>query len=169
MVRCLALTALLSGLVFATAPVEAHRVHAGASEVTLNERTGELEIIHRLFVVDVMDVMGWDQLDPAEALEQDGAIEALGAYVGSLYRMGDHEGRLMQLDYVGAEFEGEFAWIYFTASPPPESADSFIVDNDILVDLLDDQVNLTNVRWNGRIRTALQGPGRRDAQRLRFD
>ena len=78
------------------------------------------------------------------------------------------DGDLIELDYVGAEIDGEFAWIYFVA-PAPDTPDAIIVDNDILADAFDDQVMMTNLHFNSVVRTAMQGPGRRAPVRVRFE
>ena len=76
--------------------------------------------------------------------------------------------QLFNLTYVGAELDGEFGWIYFTAEVPADQS-SFIVDNDIMVDEFEDQVMMTNFRINSLVRTAMHGPGRRDPVRVRFE
>ena len=63
---------------------------------------------------------------------------------------------------------GEFAWIYFVA-PQPSETESFIVDNDLLAEAFDDQVMMTNLRFQSHVRTAMQGPGRRAPVRVRFE
>ncbi|WP_291842478.1 DUF6702 family protein [Maricaulis sp.] len=163
----LTLLTALAGLSLATAPSLAHRMHAGVTEVAVNPRTEEMEIIHRVYAHDLMEALGRSEQDSDAYLVTEGGLAAVGAYVGPLFRMAGGEGDLMTLHYVGAELDGEFAWIYFTADVPAEQA-SFIVDNDLLAETFDDQVMMTNLRFNSHVRTAMQGPGRRAPIRLRF-
>lgn len=159
--------AMIAGAVFITAPAFAHKVHAGATEVSLNPRTGEMEIVHRIFADDLMVAIGRDEADAEDVLVEPGGLDAVRDYVGANFRLGDPTGLLYELDYVGAEIDGEFAWIYFVSSPPQDES-GFTVDNDLLADVLDDQVMMTNFRFNSLVRTAMQGEGQREPVRVSF-
>ena len=165
-IRSTILTAL-AGLSLLTAPSWAHRMHAGVTEIAVNERTQELEIIHRIYGHDLMEALDRTGLDAATFLATPEGLEAAGTYAGETFRMADTDGELLALSYVGAEADGEFAWIYFSAAIPAQQA-SFIVDNDLLAETFDDQVMMTNLRFNSAVRTAMQGPGRRAPVRVRF-
>jgi len=150
-----------------TAPVQAHRMKAGATEIAVNERTGEMEIIHRVYAHDLLEALGNLELDETELLSSQSGLAQIEQLVRAEFRVAEGDGRLLELTYVGAELDGEFAWIYFTASAP-EDTSSFVVDNDILSNAFEDQVMMTNFRFNSDVRTAMQGPGRRDPIRVRF-
>ena len=166
--RLAALLAVLAGAVLVTAPVEAHRVHAGVTEITINPRTDEMEIIHRVFAHDLVEALGHDDRDAAEYFADPDGLAEIGQYFSARFRFADGTGRLFELEFVGAEVDGEFGWIYF-AAPPPADLEDFIVDNDVLSGHFDDQIMMTNLRFNSHVRTAMQGPGRRNPVRLRFD
>jgi hypothetical protein len=158
----------LAGMLFLAAPASAHRVHAGVTEISVNPRTGEMEVIHRVFGHDLLEAVG-EETEPAQTwLQTEEGLATVGDYVRERFRMGDGAGNLIELDYVGAEADGEFAWIYFSA-PAPEDQAGFIVDNDLLADHFDDQVMMTNLRFNSLVRTAMQGPGRRSPVRVSFE
>ena len=150
-----------------TAPVHAHRMKAGATEIAVNERTGEMEIIHRVYAHDLLEALGNLELDETELLSSQSGLAQIEQLVRAEFRVAEGDGRLLELTYVGAELDGEFAWIYFTA-PVPADASSFVVDNDLLSNAFEDQVMMTNFRFNSDVRTAMQGPGRRDPIRVRF-
>lgn len=150
-----------------TAPVHAHRMKAGATEIAVNERTGEMEIIHRVYAHDLLEALGNLELDETELLSSQSGLAQIEQLVRAEFRVAEGDGRLLELTYVGAELDGEFAWIYFTA-PVPADTSSFVVDNDLLSNAFEDQVMMTNFRFNSDVRTAMQGPGRRDPIRVRF-
>jgi hypothetical protein len=166
--RLTRLICAIAGAVLITAPVFAHRLHAGVTEITINARTQEMEIIHRVFVEDLMVAIGHDDAEEAEFFVSSDGLNAIKTYAESQFRFADSTGLLFELSYVGAELDGEFAWIYFTAEAPDIEA-GFAVDNDLLADLFDDQVMMTNLRFNNSVRTAMQGPGSRNPVRLSFD
>lgn len=138
------------------------------TDIAVNPRTAEMEVVHRVFAHDLLEALGETGADAADYLATREGLAAVGAYAAEYFRMADAEGELYELHYVGAEVEGEFAWIYFVA-PEPERADSFIVDNDLLAGTFEDQVMMTNLRFDSHVRTAMQGPGRREPVRVRFD
>ncbi|WP_203292268.1 DUF6702 family protein [Maricaulis parjimensis] len=159
---------VLAGMLLLAAPASAHRVHAGVTEISVNPRTGEMEVIHRVYGHDLLEAVG-EESEPAETwLQTEAGLAAIGEYAATYFRMGDSAGNLIDLTYIGAEADGEFAWIYFSA-PAPDSQAEFIVDNDLLADHFDDQVMMTNLRFNSLVRTAMQGPGRRAPVRVSFE
>ena len=162
------LIAALAGLLIAAAPSFAHRVHAGVTEIAVNPRTSEMEILHRLYAHDLMEALDRLEEEASDFVATDEGLEAVGDYAGAHFRVADGEGRVMAIDYVGAEIDGEFIWIYFSA-PEPASQDAFIVDNALLAETFDDQVMMTNFRFHSQVRTAMQGPGRRTPVRVRFE
>jgi len=149
------------------APGHAHRMKAGATEIAVNERSGEMEIIHRVYAHDLLEALGDLEMEEADFLSSPSGLQQVEDLVRAEFRVAEGDGRLLNLSYIGAELDGEFAWIYFTA-PVPEDTSSFVVDNDLLSNAFEDQVMMTNFRFNSDVRTAMQGPGRRDPVRVRF-
>tara|TARA_R110000868_G_scaffold2321_7_gene17309 strand:- start:24985 stop:25500 length:516 start_codon:yes stop_codon:yes gene_type:complete len=164
----LRLLTVIAGACLMAAPALAHRVHAGVTEIAINERTQELEIIHRVYGHDLLTAMGLDVPDEEVWFAESDNIAAIGVYAAAWFRLGEGDGRLIEPVYVGAELDGELAWIYFSAPIPP-ATDAFVVDNDLLSDAFEDQVMMTNITMNSLVRTAMQGPGRRDPVRVRFE
>ena len=163
----LTLLAALAGLSLVTAPSQAHRMHAGVTEIAVNARTDQVEIIHRVFAHDLMTAFDLSEMDAATYLATPEGLAATGEYASALFRMANGEGELFALDYIGAEADGEYAWIYFSMAAPDDRT-AFIVDNDILAETFDDQVMMTNLRFASQVRTAMQGPSRRQPIRVRF-
>ena len=158
----------LSGAAILAAPSFAHRVHAGVTEISVNPRTGEMEIIHRVFAHDLVMALGYDDMDAEDFFASPEGQNEIRAYVSEAFRMADGTGMMYAPQYVGAEVDGEFGWIYFLSDRLPDPADGFVVDNDILADHFDDQVMMTNLRFESRVRTAMHGPGQRGPARVRF-
>lgn len=159
--------AVMAGAALVAAPVHAHRMKAGATEIAVNERSGEMEIIHRVYAHDLLEALGDLEMEEADFLSSPSGLQQVEDLVRAEFRVAEGDGRLLNLSYIGAELDGEFAWIYFTA-PVPEDTSSFVVDNDLLSNAFEDQVMMTNFRFNSDVRTAMQGPGRRDPVRVRF-
>ncbi|WP_339745200.1 DUF6702 family protein [uncultured Maricaulis sp.] len=162
-----ALILAFAGACLMAAPAAAHRVHAGVTEVVISATTGELQISHRVYSHDLIAALGAEVADEEAWFASPEGVAEAGAYAAAHFRIGEGDGRLIEPVYVGAELDGELAWIYF-AAPAPADISAFVVDNDLLSDEFEDQVMMTNITINSLVRTAMQGPGRRDPVRLRF-
>jgi hypothetical protein len=163
--RMLAVCVAGAGLL--AAPAQAHRVHAGVTEVAISAATGELQISHRVYGHDLIEALGADVADEEVWYASAAGIAAAGAHAQAHFRIGEGDGRLLEPVYVGAELDGELLWIYF-AAPAPADTSAFLVDNDLLADAFEDQVMMTNITIDSVVRTAMQGPGRREPVRVRF-
>ena len=174
LLRALLRLAVLASVILAVStPAQAHRLHAGVAEIYENETTGEVELVIRVFAHDLTEALGFDQYDPENVFASVDGQAAIEAYLRATFRLADGEGYLYDLTWIGAETDEEFGYAYFTVHLPdgaaPEADTGFLVDNDILSDHFDDQVMMTNFRFNSRVRTAMQGPGQRDPVRIRWD
>lgn len=158
----------LAGACLMAAPAAAHRVHAGVTEVAISAATGELQISHRVYGHDLIEALGTEVADEEAWYASPEGIAAAGAYALAHFRIGEGDGRLLEPVYVGAELDGELLWIYFAAAVPADTS-AFVVDNDLLADAFEDQVMMTNITIDSIVRTAMQGPGRREPVRLRFE
>jgi hypothetical protein len=161
------LVTLIAGVCLMAAPAAAHRVHAGVTEILVSAATGELQISHRVYGHDLIEAIGVDVPDEEAWFVSPDGVAAAGAYAAAHFRFGEADGRLIVPVYVGAELDGELAWIYFTADLPADRS-AFVVDNDLLSDAFEDQVMMTNITIDSVVRTAMQGPGRREPVRVRF-
>ena len=132
-VRALAI-GLAASLALAAAPSAwAHRIHSALTEVRPNENTGELEVAHRVFFHDLEVALIESGMDDDTAPLGEDWLNAAGSYAQDRFDI-DVAGASLQLDYVGAEIDGQFAWIYFVA-PMPDQYDAVSIDNRLLIDL----------------------------------
>ena len=158
---------LAAGLALAAAPSAwAHRIHSALTEVCPNENTGELEIAHRVFFHDFEVGLIESGLDDDVAPLGEAWLSAAETYARERFDIAVG-GASLQLDYVGAEIDGQFAWIYFVA-PMPDQYDAVSIDNRLLIEAFPDQANMTNVVRGEDVRTVLQVPGRRGSGTVDF-
>ncbi|MEN0652238.1 MULTISPECIES: DUF6702 family protein [Hyphobacterium] len=158
---------LAAGLALAAAPsASAHRIHSALTEVRPNENTGELEIVHRVFFHDLEVALIESGMDDEAPPLGEIWLDSADRYVRDRFAIGI-DGASLQLDYVGAEVDGQFAWIYYV-TPMPDEYDGVTIDNRLLIDAFPDQANMTNVIRGETVRTILQVPGRRGSGRVDF-
>jgi hypothetical protein len=163
----LRLLVLAVALCAAASSAYAHRLHAGLTDITINETTGELEVVHRLFTHDLYPAIDFNAIDDSELYETRQGLLRLGAYAAARFSMRIEGEGPMPLRFVGAEPDGEFTFFYFVGEAP-EPGSSVIIDNRLLVDFLPSQSNLTNVRLGEDVQSLTQGPDNRAPGRARF-
>lgn len=161
------LVVLVVALCAAASSAYAHRLHAGLTDISINEVTGELEVVHRLFTHDLYPAIGFNAIDDTELYETREGLLRLGAYSAARFSMRIEGEGPMPLRFVGAEPDGEFTFFYFVGEAP-EPGSSVIIDNRLLVDFLPSQSNLTNVRRGEDVQSLTQGPDNRAPGRARF-
>ena len=161
------LVVLAVALCAATSSAYAHRLHAGLTDISINEVTGELEVVHRLFTHDLYPAIGFNAIDDTELYQTREGLLRLGAYAAARFSMRIEGEGPMPLRFVGAEPDGEFTFFYFVGEAP-EPGRSVIIDNRLLVDFLPSQSNLTNVRRGEDVQSLTQGPDNRAPGRARF-
>lgn len=128
-----------------SSPAFAHRAHASLTEIVWNKSTQEVEITHRLYAHDLEPrlfkkvMSGWE--------ESPEGIAQVGAYSAAKFTI-RVKGKKVPLNYVGAEPDGEFIYVYFTA-PRFKNGTELSVRDAILTDVFDNQVNLVNLTLDG--------------------
>ncbi len=127
-------------------PAAAHRAHAGLTEMAPDRSGKILEITHRLYAHDLEPLLFHKVYNDWAQSPQ--GIARVGAYSAAHFAL-SADGKPLALDYVGAEPEGEFIYIYFTA-PLPKGAKTLGVQDALLTDMFDDQVNLVNLTMGGK-------------------
>lgn len=158
---------LAVALCAAASAAYAHRLHAGLTDISVNETTGELEVVHRLFTHDLYPAIGFNAIDDTELYETREGLLRLGAYAAARFSLRVEGEGPVPLRFVGAEPDGEFTFFYFVGEAP-EPGSAVIIDNRLLVDFLPSQSNLTNVRQGEDVQSLTQGPDSRTPGRARF-
>lgn len=147
-----ALTLLLAG------GAVAHQAKEAVTRVLFNNRTGNIEVMHRFLLHDaehaVRDILGAD----ADVLRSEATRERFAAYVGARFTLRDQDGELLPLQAVGHEIEGRYLWVYLE-TPIPGDLESLSMTHDALRDIWPDQVNLVTVDRDGQTRSALFAGG----------
>lgn len=152
-------TAVLTALALAAAPgATAHRAKAALTSVVWNERTGLLEITHRLHVHDAREALA-----RVTDLEQPdlGSLEArarLALYVEKHFGLAEPGGDALALELVGAELDGDHVFVFQEAAleSPPGALE---VRCDFLQEVFPSQLNTVNVEIGGPVRTLVFSKG----------
>lgn len=146
-VSALLLMLLLGGM----PSVEAHQQKSAITRLLFNERTGNIEVMHRFLLHDaehaVREIFGGN----ADILASEAIRERFAAYVARRFELSADE-RPLKLAAVGSEIDGRFLWIYQEA-PIPDVLTSLSIRHDALRDIWPTQVNLVNVERGQDVRS----------------
>ncbi|HLL75349.1 MAG TPA: DUF6702 family protein [Pyrinomonadaceae bacterium] len=157
--RALALTlAALAAATLCAPRAGAHKFHTSFAEVNHNAEAGTLEVTLRTFPDDLEAAVRRRAPAARESSgEKDrakGFEERVAAYVAETFQLKSANGDPIKIAWVGMDAGADSAWLYFEARLPAEAGD-LRLSNRFLFDLFDDQINLVNLKSNGK-RTALR-------------
>ena len=144
----LALAALLAGPCTAA---QAHRFHAGITELSFNQNSGSIEVVHTYMAHDVEALLA--QLAGRQVELAGPQAEALlRNYVEQRFYLLGADGKRMALAWVGMT-AGVDSVVVYQELPGTPLAQVARVHDEVLVDVLPRQVNTVNLRNKGQVRT----------------
>ena len=145
--------ALCFCLLLAGASALAHQQKEAITRVLFNERTGNIEVMHRFLIHDAEHAMRRHFGDAFDLLGSAGDRARFETYVHDRFVLMDEEGEGLALRPVGNEIDHEFLWVY-AETAIPEGLASLTVSHDALRDVWSSQSNLVNVERAGEVRSA---------------
>lgn len=132
----------------------AHQQKTAVTRILFNENTGNIEVMHRFFVHDAehaaTEIFG-ARLTLMESAE---SRQLFSNYVINRFAIeatfADGQTRVLDLDYVGEEIDGQFLWVY---QELPDTSDirALSIVHLALRDVWPDQSNLVNIERDGKI------------------
>lgn len=146
--RCAGVALMLSLLFCSTA--WAHQQKAALTEILFNERSGNLEVVHRFYLHDaehaIRDVVDAD----ADIINSSESQRRFAEYVQSSFAIMNESGRSLELRPIGQEVEGGFFWVYQEISLP-ENMHNMTVINNSLREIWPTQINTVNIKKEGQV------------------
>jgi hypothetical protein len=140
--------AVLAG---ACALAPAHNFHAGITDISHNERTGSLEVVHTYMAHDVEALLTnlyqrqFDLSDP-----DDQAV--FRKYVEKQFWLADRDKRRLPLIWVGMTADAQSVVVYQEAPQTP-AAKVELIHDAVMTDFMPDQLNTVNLTVAGSVRT----------------
>lgn len=157
---------LLAVTLLIAMPLSAHQQKEAITQVLFNQRTGNIEVMHRFLLHDAEHATR--KLFDADS-DLLGSVEArdrFESYVHKRFTLKDQDGTELALAPVGHEIDGRYLWVYAEV-PIPEGLTALTLSHDALRDVWPEQVNLVNVERDNKVRSATFGKGSREAT-IRF-
>lgn len=139
----------------------AHQNREAITQLLFNQRTGNIEVMHRFLVHDVEHAVKELRGATADILASKQDREFFSAYVHQRFGIIDQQGRQLPLSPLGHEIEGRFLWVY-AETPIPGNITALTLRHDALRDIWPRQVNLVNIERNGDVQSATFAGGARE-------
>ena len=134
------------------APAMAHQLKASVTTVLFNQRTHNIELMHRFYLHDTEHAVAHLFKGKVDIISNKIDQQRFAKYVESHVALQTLNGEPLPLNFVGAQVDGKFFWVYQEA-PIPVKIAGIKMSNGALRDLWPSQVNMVNVEGQGKIKT----------------
>ena len=141
------ITLLMTSLCFA------HQQKVALTDILYNERTGNLEIAHRISLHDAEHALHELTESRADLTKSPEAQAAFAKYVAQRFELTSKDKTNLKLTLVGQEIERGYLWIYQETKIPKPTDPSFFITNTFLQEIIKGQVNTVNIRKGAQVAT----------------
>ncbi|MBZ9613269.1 DUF6702 family protein [Rheinheimera maricola] len=130
----------------------AHEMKAALTKVVFNQRSGNIEVMHRFYVHDAEH--GVKQLfdKSADLLNSEQTQQIFSQYVSEHFALTTPAGEAISLALVGGQLDGRFFWVYQEA-PMPTELKGLRIKHSALQALWPAQVNTVNIEGRGEVKS----------------
>ena len=131
--------------------LSAHEMKSAITKVLFNQRTGNIEIMHRFYVHDAEHAVKKLLDKSADLIAKQSTRDSFALYVSSHFQL-KSDGQDLKLSLVGNELDGRFFWVYQEVAIP-KNLTHLQLRHDSLQSLWPDQVNVINIEGRGKVKT----------------
>ena len=143
---------LLSVLLCFGAPLQAHQMKTAITKLLFNDRSGQLEVMHRFYLHDAEHAVKHLQGKAADIHQQEAARAQFADYVATHFSL-TLNGEPLQLKLLGSELDGRHIWVYQEIALPKAELNTLSVRHDSLMNIWPAQINVVNLEGRGQVRT----------------
>lgn len=145
------LLVLFASLIFAPS-VNAHKIKTAFTIVLFNDRTDNLEVVHRFYLHDAEEAV-WELFDKkADIIANEKTQQQFAEYVIGNFTMLDQNNTPIKLETIGYQNEGGYFWVYQEIKQPTDLTELKIRHN-ALKDIWTEQFNVVNIEGLDQIYT----------------
>jgi len=144
--------ALVVGLLLIACVAHAHQMKTAITRVLFNERTHNIEIMHRFYVHDAEHALRKTTGKQVYLLENVQAQKQFAHYVTQHFALGFGSAEPVALIDVGQEVDGKFIWVYQELAIA-DAEQTLWFRFDAMQDYWPEQINQVNVERMGVVRS----------------
>lgn len=142
-------------LLLASFTSHAHDYHASITDVTFNPRTQSLEVAVKVFTDDLENALSLRSKSNIAYSNSEKVQQHLREYVQASLSFEVEKGKPLKQKFLGAEEETDAIWIYVEVPVNANSLSQLYVRNAVLTELFNDQMNVMNVTYKGKVNSVL--------------
>ncbi len=121
-----------------------HKMKSAFTIVLFNDRTGNLEVMHRLVLHDAEEA-AWRLFDTKSDIIADEKTQAkFAAYVEQRFELKNQDGQKIPLEMVGFQNDEGYFWVYQEVKIP-DNLTRLKVRHDALREIWTEQFNIVNI------------------------
>ncbi|MBB6612268.1 hypothetical protein H7F15_14555 [Pontibacter sp. Tf4] len=134
----------------------AHDYHASITDVKFNPRTQSLQVAVKVFTDDLENALSkQSKRNVTYSATSEQVKEQLVTYMATTMRFELSQGKPLKQHFVGSEAEADVVWIYFEVPVQAASLSQLYIRNAVLTELFDDQMNILNLDYKGKMHSSL--------------
>lgn len=132
--------------------VAAHQLKAAMTTVLINERSGNIELMHRFYLHDTEHAVESLLGGHADLFKSAEDRENFAKYVSRKVALQLADKTPLKLSLVGQEIDGKFFWVY-QETQIPAKFNALRMQQGALRDVWSEQVNMVNFEGKGKVKT----------------
>ncbi len=133
----------------------AHDFHTSITDIKYNPRTQSLEVAVKVFTDDLENVLSRKNKVKVTYSNSEKVNTYLSAYLQNTLSFETTKGKPLKYKLVGSEEESDAVWIYVEVPVSTPNLQQLYVKNAVLTDLFEDQMNIVNINYKGKIESML--------------
>ncbi|MEH8022320.1 DUF6702 family protein [Rheinheimera metallidurans] len=133
-------------------PAAAHELKTALTKVLFNQRTGNIEVMHRFYLHDAEHAVKILFSKDADILNSEQTQDTFSQYVSEHFALQQLNGDNINLTLLGGQLEGRFFWVY-QETAIPKTINGLKAAQSALQDIWPAQLNTVNFEGKGRVKT----------------
>jgi hypothetical protein len=151
----LPLSLLRAALLFLSSFAPVHDYHVSVTQMQYNPAAKSFEVSIRLFTDDLEKGLSQSHNKQRFVIKNNDQNDAvIEAYIRKSFVLTDSQKKALPIKYIGKEQEEDATWVYLEV-PFQGTLNGCKLFNTTLMEVFDDQVNMTNVRFTSDKKTFL--------------
>ncbi len=130
--------------------LQAHQKNEATTRVIFNERTANIEIIHRFTIHDAEHASKQLFGSTIDILHDHFSQKQFANYVSKNFTLKKLSGEPLIITHVGVEIAGAYLWIY-QETPIIDTIKGFNIEHSALTEIWSSHVNLLNIERNKKV------------------
>lgn len=143
---------LLFTILLFSSDTHAHKMKTAFTIILFNDRTSNLEVVHRFYLHDAEEAV-WEIFDEnADIIGDEATQQQFANYVLNKFALKDQTNKEIPLSTVGFQNDGGYFWVY-QETPTPKDLKTLNIKQQALMDIWSQQYNVVNIEGLKKVYT----------------